>query len=163
MPRPPRERRKVRRRERQLRLFVRVPKLVQLQVLEPARLQGPPLFLRLVPETAQKRALLQIQLQVPASVRPQVLPQVLRLVPEPVQRRALLQIRLQVPALVRLPALRQVLLRGPERGPAQRRERERLAQVEREPQPAPTARRLRAFQPTWELRPSSLRHRTRQA
>lgn len=153
MPRPPQERRQVRRQARQLRLFVRVPGSVQLKVLpqvlrpvqEPARLRGPPLFL--LPEP--------VHLQVPQ--------QVLLQVPETVQRRALLQIRLQVPEKVRRPVPRQVLLLVQGRGPDQRRERGLLAQVERAPQRAPTARRLRAFQPTWELRPSSLRHRTRQA
>ena len=122
-----------------------------------------------MPQPLQERRqerLLRLFVRGPQLVRLQVLPQVLLRVPEPVRLRGPLLFQLPVPEPARLRVLPQVRLRGPEpvprRGPVQRPERE-LAQLEREPQPAPTARRLRAFQPAWEHRPFSHLHRTQQA
>jgi hypothetical protein len=115
---------------------------VLLRVLVPVRLRGLLLFLLRVPESVQRQALPQVLLRV------------------------LVPVRLWVPPQVPLKVSESILLRGPEpvprRGPVQRPERE-LAQLGREPQPAPTARRLRAFQPAWEHRPVSHLHRTQQA
>jgi hypothetical protein len=160
MPQPLQERRQ----ERLLRLFVRGPQLVRLQVLpqvllrvpEPVRLRGPLLFQLPVPEPVRLRVLPQVPLRGPVQ----------RQVPQPVRLRGPPLFQLPVPEPARLRVLPQVRLRGPEpvprRGPVQRPERE-LAQLGREPQPAPTARRLRAFQPAWEHRPFSHLHRTQQA
>ena len=130
----------------------------------------PPQVLLRGPEPVQRRVLRQILLREPEPVQRRVLQQIPLREPEPVQRRVLQQILLREPEPVQWRVLQQVLLPvsdsilrlGPARWPVQRLEQV-LPQLEREPQPAQTARRLRAFQPAWEHRPFSLLHRTQRA
>jgi hypothetical protein len=136
MPRSQQERRQ----ERRLRLFVQVPEALRLPVLP----QAP----------VRVRMLRQIPLRVPEAVRRQVLPQVRLRVRVPDRLRVLPRVPPQVPE--------SLLLQGLARGPVQPLEQQ-LPQLERELQLAPTARRLRAFQPAWEHRPFSRLHRTQQA